>query len=715
MATNGTSTAAKHKLLDSNQSSDHGTTTNNTSGNHAAQERFSGVSAEAKCSFCTQEGAKKHCTPCKSDTRRVIYCNAKCQKQHWKEHKQVCLSIAQNKEANPPQGQSTQSPSRFTPITRNDISAPDKNDRIGSTVINTDSSFSPHTNEYVVKFSFKSKCAKQTRLHIARSHYECLQALISTRAEALDNNGVSMKGSFSLSSMSDYEQHFQLYFSPGNQGKKHGPLYTIYHRIRSTMSLGAICKQSKVSTILNKHNVSINLHIWKEDEVDIVNLGFHVAADPYNQLKTHFEAAIRRQITTMTGTQLDKIPYFQAGYSRPFHNDKTGRSVTQTYNLQCRRADAKDLIDLLHATFQHDHLKFAFYKLRHDNPTAYKEAIEAQNEFLKNSRAIPIHGITEELMSYIDEDLYHLHGIYSIQQHKNTATTGRWNLMTNSNNFRSLIPQVQQLLQELVLIESAKNLSDSSFPPIGLAFHKQTRKMTFKPNQPSCASISKSQKQESSPTFQDKPRQTSNPAESVSNKHPHSVSSFTGARASSPDNQYSIVHPDSESTQNTSSITGLNATSPKQVKQSTNNSISNTIQTDASSITSVSTSTQAELKKALQSQIQLKRQIDMLTQQIDSRQNQAKSQTSASSHPKPQQILAHHGCNNPPNSASTTRVRGPDPVKPSKVALVFNSLQSPSHITNLQANSSDNLKHSKGDSDSNESSVTSVTVHSQAD
>ena len=94
-------------------------------------------------------------------------------------------------------------------------------------------------------------------------------------------------------------------------GKKHGPLYMIYHRIRSTMSLGAICKQSKVSTILNKHNVSINLHIWKEDEVDIVNLGFHVAADPYNQLKTHFEAAIRRQITTMTGTQLDKIPYFQ--------------------------------------------------------------------------------------------------------------------------------------------------------------------------------------------------------------------------------------------------------------------------------------------------------------------------------------------------------------------------------------------------------------------
>ena len=108
----------------------------------------------------------------------------------------------------------------------------------------------------------------------------------------------------------------------------------------------------------------------------------------------------------MTSTPLDMIPSFQNGYSRPVHKKKTGQSVTQSYNLQCRRPDAKEMIHLLKATFHNDHLKFVFHELRHDNSSAYKEAIDTQNEFLKNSRAIPIQGITKELMSYIQDTLF---------------------------------------------------------------------------------------------------------------------------------------------------------------------------------------------------------------------------------------------------------------------------------------------------------------------
>lgn len=43
--------------------------------------------ASSACSFCARVGASQHCTRCK----RARYCDAKCQKAHWKMHKTDCV------------------------------------------------------------------------------------------------------------------------------------------------------------------------------------------------------------------------------------------------------------------------------------------------------------------------------------------------------------------------------------------------------------------------------------------------------------------------------------------------------------------------------------------------------------------------------------------------------------------------------------------------
>ena len=43
-------------------------------------------SGGAPCAFCSKQGASNFCTACKS----VHYCNQKCQKSHWKEHRPFC-------------------------------------------------------------------------------------------------------------------------------------------------------------------------------------------------------------------------------------------------------------------------------------------------------------------------------------------------------------------------------------------------------------------------------------------------------------------------------------------------------------------------------------------------------------------------------------------------------------------------------------------------
>jgi hypothetical protein len=130
------------------------------------------------------------------------------------------------------------------------------------------------------------------------------------------------------------------------------------------------------------------------------------------------------------------------------------------------------MISLLKSTYQEDHRTFIFHKLRHVDSTAYKNAIDKQNDFLTNSRAIPIHGISADLMSVIEYDIRDLDGIQSIQRHKNTSTTGRWNVMTTTNHFKSLISHFKQLLPTLNRMYSEET-TNLSFPPIGLAFNKK--------------------------------------------------------------------------------------------------------------------------------------------------------------------------------------------------------------------------------------------------
>jgi hypothetical protein len=597
MANKGNFAATKQAPRDATHRQHHENSKQLTTATNTAKERPTGPPSDTNfvhdqepkqattaCSFCSQEGATKHCRPCKFDSsRRAIYCNNQCQKQHWKEHKKVCLSIAQKHVSFDETAEGRTHFSAVIPKVKTTKQVT-RETKLYPSVTTTNVSNDP-TQDYVVKFSFKISPKQQhARFHIAKCHSEFLQALTSLQAQVFNNNGVLMPGSFAPASMSDYETHFKLHFSPGNIVQKRGPLYTVFHRIKSTMTLGSICQQPTFYSLLIKHKAMINLHIWKEDEVNIVNLGFHIGVDPANQPKAQFEDDIRSYINEMTGTPLNAIPFFQSGYSRPYHNDKTGRSVTKSYSLQCRRDDAKEMIHLLQATFQSNPLLFAFHKLRHTNSTAYKEAIETQNEFLKQSRAIPIHGISEDLMSEIAEDLHELDGIYSIQRHKLTTITGRWNLMTDIDHFRTLISQIKQLLSSSALLYVKELTMECSFPPIALAFNTSAQKRAHKPNQPQFASVPLPKKCEPfySPTAnaQDKPKQHSPPSTTDATNRANSFSSNTNV-VSSPNffyNQHAIDTSNKSSLQ-VSSSTSLQVTSPDNITEATIDSDSNSTST----------------------------------------------------------------------------------------------------------------------------------------
>ena len=80
----------------------------------------------------------------------------------------------------------------------------------------------------------------------------------------------------------------------------------------------------------------LTVHLWKEDETQIANLGFYVRVDPSNVTKKYFEARHCTKISESTRRDKKKIPLFHCGFSSPFVIEEGGtRTSTKAYDLQC--------------------------------------------------------------------------------------------------------------------------------------------------------------------------------------------------------------------------------------------------------------------------------------------------------------------------------------------------------------------------------------------
>ena len=91
-------------------------------------------------------------------------------------------------------------------------------------------------------------------------------------------------------------------------------------------------------------------------ETRISNLGFFVGFDPSNILPDDMHDIVENKIIKETGVRKKKIPKFCCNYSSPilYEKDTDDRFVTKAFDLQCRQSDAKELLQLLHATYVED-------------------------------------------------------------------------------------------------------------------------------------------------------------------------------------------------------------------------------------------------------------------------------------------------------------------------------------------------------------------------
>jgi hypothetical protein len=337
--------------------------------------------------------------------------------------------------------------------------------------------YTKEPKEYVAKFVFKPKNS-ETNTEVAKTHYKLLQAIkeIYPDVKIFDSYNEEINKFPTLKSYAEYLRHFNLQFVKQNEKKNRKSLYLCFHRIITPVSLSEIRRHTIIATLLSKVNTQLTTHLWKEDETRIANLGFHVGVDPSNHLKEDFENSIRKKIAAVTNRNIKNIPHFQCAFTSPYLMDENGnKTSSKSYDIQCRQQDAAELIKLLQQTYQVNPT-FIFHKMRHQNLTAYRNAIRKQNLYLSRSRVVPIQGVHEEQMFYLENELLASNGILSALRHKLSEKTGRWSIMTTEQDFKEVCDLLKNNLSNWtakITNDYSLTMDTSHLPPIGLAFKNQ--------------------------------------------------------------------------------------------------------------------------------------------------------------------------------------------------------------------------------------------------
>ena len=274
--------------------------------------------------------------------------------------------------------------------------------------------------EYVVKFLFRPNTSSHNT-EVAQTHYNILCCIthLYPEAQVFDNFGKTMKEFPLLKTFDAYLRHFKLQFVKANPNKKRNAVYLSFHRIRSSVSISEIRKNSEVAALLSKQNTRLTVHLWKEDETQIANLGFNVKVDSSNVTKEYFEERVCTKISESTHRDKKKIPQFHCRISSPFVIEEGGtRTSTKAYDLQCKQSDAKELITLLQETYKTDP-QFMFHQIRHRDMNAYKMQFANKTRSLLKAESFPL-----------KESLWKLCFMYPTKFHKSLACSTLFHIKT---------------------------------------------------------------------------------------------------------------------------------------------------------------------------------------------------------------------------------------------------------------------------------------------
>ena len=198
-------------------------------------------------------------------------------------------------------------------------------------------------------------------------------------------------------------------------------------------------------------------HPFAEHEWDIVSVGFikNIHAVHYPKELLH------EQIHHMIRNQNKQPPTFQLIPQRITTNDKS--ASTKAYTVQCLKADAEQMIHMLtHGPFRNPQNQiFVPFKYKRTKPETFLKCIRRQNEVYYKTWIIKLEGITQETMTYIEQDISNIMGVWHIVPSKRVFDIGEWKILTDQTKCAYIHRQLSALWPHIISKVPKKTLDES--------------------------------------------------------------------------------------------------------------------------------------------------------------------------------------------------------------------------------------------------------------
>jgi hypothetical protein len=138
---------------------------------------------------------------------------------------------------------------------------------------------------------------------------------------------------------------------------------------------------------------------------------------------------------------------------------------TYAYSVQVLAKDAKAMSHHLRKIYADEPL-FIPYSTKKTHPDLVAQAIVKQNQKISDTYVIVVVGVTREMMKALEPTLQGIKGILEYSETNKTDTSGRWNVLVDDREFKSVRKRLSTNLKQWIktLPSSIRDTIPSHFP-----------------------------------------------------------------------------------------------------------------------------------------------------------------------------------------------------------------------------------------------------------
>jgi hypothetical protein len=243
----------------------------------------------------------------------------------------------------------------------------------------------------------------------------------------------------------------------------------IAHRIHAQKSISSLKGEPTVIAFLKSTNTYLRAHYWKEDELELKDIGFLLSYVPTKHSKNFVKKDMLKRTEALPNLDWTKVPPFQLIHAQPQVKlpGKHKAMRTHSYSVQVQTKDAPAMNKFLRALYSDAHL-YMPYSMKRQFPKAVAQAIVKQNQLIADTFVIVLVGVSRDVMQELQTTiLTETPGSIAISDTHRTDKTGRWYVIIKEKAFltgRKLIAaNLQKWMQTLPA--SLHETTPADFPP----------------------------------------------------------------------------------------------------------------------------------------------------------------------------------------------------------------------------------------------------------